>query len=74
MEQNQIAFSFDKETMSKIAKGAMHAVVVAGLLALVDYLLTLAGSIQSNNILVIAGLAWFSQVGYQTIRQWIAGI
>jgi len=72
--REQVAYSFDLVTIRKIIRGAMHAAVVAALLAILDYFLTLAGTIQSNNIIVVAGLAWFAQTGYQTARQWVAGI
>jgi len=72
--QEQIAFSFDQETMRKIAKGAMHALIVSALLGVLDYLANMVGMIKTDNAIAIMALAWFSQTGYQTIRQWIAGI
>lgn len=69
----QKAYEFDKESVKKILRGALHAMVVASMLALLDFTLQVVGAIESNNILTIACQAWFAQTGYQIIRQYIKG-
>ncbi|MFZ3032272.1 MAG: hypothetical protein WA082_04505 [Candidatus Moraniibacteriota bacterium] len=70
----QKALSFDRETVKNIAKGAFHATMVSALLGLLDYAAIQAGLIHSNNVLVSVGIAWFTQNGYQVIRQFIKGL
>lgn len=70
----QKKFSFDEETIEKCFKGALHAVLVSALLGLLDYGLQLSGTIQSNNVIVMFFLSWFSGSGYNTIKEYIKGI
>jgi len=69
----QKSFTLDRATITNIAKGALHSVIMAAVLGLLDYLLQVAGTIQSGNILVTIGLAWFSSTGYNAIKEFIKG-
>lgn len=69
----QKKWSFDRETVKKILKGAVHALYVSALIGLLDYALIVVGAIESNNVLTVMFQSWFMQSGYQTLRQYIKG-
>lgn len=65
----QIKNSFDKETMIKIGKGALIAITGAAGIALFDYL----GTIQIDNPLLAAFIAWVVPVAINAIKEWKQG-
>ena len=66
----QTAFSFDKESVIKMLKGAVYAVVPAAALALLSYL----QGIQISNPLLAAFVVWAVPTAVNIVKEWQAGL
>lgn len=66
----QIAYSFDKETIKKIIKGAAIAACGAGALAFLDYL----GKVQIDNPYLASGITFIVPVLVNMVKEWMSGI
>lgn len=70
---NQIEFSFDRETLRKIAKGFIHSLIVTvGLLAL-DFIMKSAGLVHFENPFIAGAYMYFIQNAYNIAREYISG-
>jgi hypothetical protein len=65
----QKRYSFDKETIIKIGKGALIALTGSAALGLLDYL----GQLQIDNPAFAAFMVWIVPVATNTIKEWVKG-
>jgi hypothetical protein len=65
----QIQYSFDKETLIKIAKGSLIAITGGASIALLNYL----GTIQISNVVLAGATATIIPILVNTVREWIKG-
>lgn len=65
----QAAYSFDRETVVKIGKGALIAVSGAAAIALLEYL----GTVEMSNPMLVSVVAWVVPVAVNTIKEWMRG-
>jgi hypothetical protein len=62
----QIKNSFDRETVIKILKGAVYAIVPAAMLALVEYI----GTIKVSDPMLAAFIVWATPFAVNAIKEW----
>jgi len=65
----QEAYSFDRETVVKIGRGALIAVSGAAAIALLEYL----GTVEMSNPMLVSVVAWVVPVAVNTIKEWMRG-
>jgi hypothetical protein len=66
---NQIKFSFDAITRSKIFKGALIALTGSAALGLLGFF----GALQINNPALAMFAAWFIPFAVNVVKEWMAG-
>lgn len=66
----QKAYSFDRETVVKIGRGALIAVSGAAAIALLEYL----GTVEMSNPMLVALVAWGVPVAVNAVREWQKGV
>jgi len=67
---SQKAYSFDRETVVKIGKGALIAVTGAAAIALLEYL----GTVEMSNPMLVSLVAWVVPVAVNTVKEWMKGV
>lgn len=65
----QVAFSFDKATLKKIARGAIIAMTGAAAIAGLQYL----GTIQISDPVLAAVVAWVVPTAINAVKEYIKG-
>jgi len=65
----QYKFSFDKESLIKIGKGALIAFTGAGAIAMLEFI----GTINIDNVMLTSFVAWLVPVGINAIKEWKKG-
>ena len=65
----QVKYSFDKETLIKIGKGALIALTGSAALGLLDYF----GQLQINNPALASFMVWLVPVAVNAIKEWMKG-
>ncbi len=65
----QIKYSFDKTTLTKIGKGAL----IAGTGALALYILNAIGGLNLQNPLLVSVIAWIVPTLTNLIKEWMRG-
>lgn len=66
----QMKYSFDKETVTKIMKGALIAMTGAAALAGLNYL----GTVQFTNPILVTFVAWAVPVAVNAVKEWMKGV
>ena len=69
MDTQQIKYSFDKVTQSKIFKGALIALTGSAALGLLGFF----GTINISNPALAMFAAWFIPTAINAIKEWMAG-
>ena len=67
---SQIKYSFDKDSLIKIGKGALIALTGSAALGLLDYF----GKLQINNPFLAGFMVWFVPVAVNAVKEWLAGV
>ena len=70
---DQVAYSFDKETVRKIIKGCMHAAIVGAIFAGGDYLIEQAATLHFADPLIEGFAITVVSAGYNAVREYIRG-
>lgn len=70
---NQIAFSFDRATLAKIAKGFFHSLMVTIGLMCLDFIMKSAGLVHFDNPAIASIYVYFIQNGYNIGKEYISG-
>ena len=69
MKNMQIAYSFDRETIKKIFKGAVISACGAGAIAFLEYI----GQVKIENQTLALVVAWGVPTGVNIIREFVKG-
>ena len=65
----QIAYSFDRETVKKIFKGAVISACGAGAIAFLEYI----GKVKIDNQTLALVVAWAVPTGINMVKEYIKG-
>lgn len=66
----QIAYTFDKATLTKIGKGALYAIAPAAAIALLEYI----GTIQISDPALASFAAWGVPFLINAVKEWAKGV
>lgn len=70
----QVKFSFDKETMRKIAKGFMYSVAVGFIIAGIDFLAKMAGLVHIEDPVLASVYSIVCANIFNIAKEWASGL